>query len=246
MRRIVKAVLQRSGLFPFGRNLYRAVSPHHRTERRLRREFFAQLVKPGDLCFDIGANLGQTIEALLACGASVVALEPNSMCLPSLRYQFGRKTDVVIVSKAVGAAPGVAQLHFSGTASTASLRDDWPAGYDQTTPTEVTTVDQLIAAYGVPALLKVDVEGFETEVFRGLSRPISVIYFEVHRREFGAVGEILRRLSQIGTIEGVNAVSEDHGTWLLDSWLPADEFLSALPPSVLVCNAVVRMREPAP
>ena len=49
------------GLYAPARALYRAMSRGHREERRLRREFFAQLVSPGDLCFDIGANVGQAM-----------------------------------------------------------------------------------------------------------------------------------------------------------------------------------------
>ena len=244
MRRTVKAFLKRIGLLLLVRDLYRAISSHHRKERRLRREFFAQLVKPGDLCFDIGANLGQTIEALTACGASVVALEPNTLCLPTLQHKFGKTNNVVIVAKAVGSAAGIAQLHFNETAATASLRGDWYADNSQTASTEVVTLEQLIATYGVPSLLKVDVEGLETEVFRGLARPISTIYFELHARDLASAADVLAHLSQLGTVKGVNAISEDHGTWLLDSWVPAEQFIPSLPPSMTCCNAIVRMVDP--
>jgi FkbM family methyltransferase len=43
---------------------------------------------------------------------------------------------------------------------------------------ETTTLDSLISEYGVPHYLKVDVEGFETSVFRGLHTAISYLSFE--------------------------------------------------------------------
>ena len=217
------------------------MSPSHREERRLRRQFFGMLIRPGDLCFDIGANVGQSIEAFLACGASVVALEPNPHCLHTLRYQFGRKERVTLIDKAVGASPGSAQLHFSGTAATASLRGDWNVHDDQIVAVDVTTLADLMASHGTPQLLKVDVEGYEVEVFAGLDQFVPIIYFEMHARDVPAVAKILARLAELGSVESVNAVSEDHGSWLFDRWLSSDEFLAALSPPPLVANVVVRM-----
>lgn len=241
MKDAVKSLLHRFGLYAPARAAYRAISSQHREERRLRRDFFAQLVTAGDLCFDIGANVGQTIEALRACGATVVALEPNPHCMPALRHQFGGDDQVTLVAKAVGSAPGRAELHFSGSAATASLRGDWNRQDDQTLEVEVVTLEQLMAVHGAPRLLKVDVEGFELEVFRGLGRPVPVIYFEMHAREIAVVGRILDHLRTLGRIEGVNVVSEDHSTWLWPQWCAGDEVMRRLASPPEVANVVVRM-----
>jgi hypothetical protein len=42
----------------------------------------------------------------------------------------------------------------------------------------VTTLDALIARFGVPAFVKIDVEGFELAVLEGLSRPVQALSFE--------------------------------------------------------------------
>ena len=233
-----KKWLHQSGLFPTVRGLFRAMSPNHRLERRLRQQFFSQFLRPGDLCFDIGANLGQSVEAFLASGASVVALEPNPQCMPTLKHMFGRNDKVTIINKAVGSTPGTAKLHFSGTAATASLRETWNPLDDQT----VVTLAELIDELGSPKLLKVDVEGYEVEVFKGLDRQVPLIYFEMFTEDMDAVSTILARLEGIGTVEGVNAVSEDHSTWLLDSWVSCEQFLTSLPPQTVTANVCVRMR----
>jgi hypothetical protein len=42
----------------------------------------------------------------------------------------------------------------------------------------VTTLDAMIARHGEPRFCKIDVEGFEDQVLRGLSRPLAVLSFE--------------------------------------------------------------------
>jgi hypothetical protein len=40
-------------------------------------QIYAPFIRPGDLCFDIGAHLGDRIRAWSKLGARVVALEPH-------------------------------------------------------------------------------------------------------------------------------------------------------------------------
>jgi hypothetical protein len=42
----------------------------------------------------------------------------------------------------------------------------------------MTTLDALIRKYGVPHFIKIDVEGYELEVLKGLSSPVNYISFE--------------------------------------------------------------------
>ena len=44
--------------------------------RRLQR-FYAQFISPGDLCFHLGAHVGNRTRAMLRLGARVVAVEPS-------------------------------------------------------------------------------------------------------------------------------------------------------------------------
>jgi FkbM family methyltransferase len=224
----LKSRMKNSGLYPMARHWYRRVASSPREERSKLKNFYKELIKPGDLCFDIGANVGQTTEALLACGARVISVEPNPRCIPILKWQFGREKNVTLVPKAVGAKRGSAVLNWRGTESTASILSDWPFGNNESQTVELTSLDDLIAEYGHPKLCKVDVEGYETEVFNGLSQPIPIIDFEIHPDVLRWAREVLKRLSTIGNITAANIATAHHGGWIYPDWLGFEEFCRRL------------------
>ena len=239
----IKSITHKLGLYTFARSIYRKINPTHRKEKLINKLFYRQLVSPGDLCFDIGSNVGQTIEALLESNAFVVAVEPNLNCIPVLRYQFKSNTNVRIIQKAIGAAPGFAELNFNNTDSTASIRKDWPFANKNSMRVEVTTLDSLIAEFGQPKFIKVDVEGFELEVFKGLSQAIPIIYFEMHGNEIQQAKLILDRLAYVGKIIGVNAVDSENSAWLLNEWAKKDQFIEKIKSLAPIrANIVVKMK----
>jgi FkbM family methyltransferase len=236
----VKELLQRAHLYPWARHCYRLLHGPSRRDRRVTRDFYRQFVQPGDLCFDVGANVGQTTEALTTLKAKVIVVEPNPMCLPTLKWQFGNNRNVTIVEKALGAGPGSATLHFEGTASTASLRTDWPFEANSSRTVELTTLDALIAEFGKPKLCKVDVEGFEVEVFKGLNQPIPIVYFEMHKGELDRARTVLTKLGSLGASCTANVTTGGNDEWIYDQWLDLEELSQRLDEIPVLSNAVVR------
>jgi FkbM family methyltransferase len=151
---------------------------------------YARFVQPGDLVFDIGAHVGDRVASFRRLGARVVAAEPQPAVINVLRLLYGRSPNITIEPIAVGRAPGVIRILINPdnpTVSTASheivraARDapGWESQrWTRTICVPVTTLDSLIARHGMPAFIKIDVEGFECEVLAGLSLPVKTLSFE--------------------------------------------------------------------
>jgi FkbM family methyltransferase len=175
--------------------------------------FYAQFVRPGDLCFDIGAHVGNRLWALSKLGARVVALEPQPQCMRLLRRWYGHHPDIELIEQAVGAARGTRTLFVSErTPTVTTLSQNWITAvgatpgfagvrWDRSIPVCVNTLDELIARYGEPAFCKIDVEGTELDVLRGLSHPLKALSFEYIPAATDIAVACVDRLGELGPYE---------------------------------------------
>ena len=134
--------------------------------------FVMHYLRPGDVFADVGANVGAfTILAAGVAGARVVAFEPSpdTFAMLARNILLNNLQDRARPVHAV-AARAEGQVQFSvglgtenhvaaGTAEAGSIA------------VRATTLDKELAA-NPPNLLKVDVEGFETEVFAGATNTL--------------------------------------------------------------------------
>jgi FkbM family methyltransferase len=151
---------------------------------------YARFVKPGDLVFDVGAHVGDRVGAFRRLGARVVAVEPQPALVRVLTLLYGRDRAVTIEPVLIGRSDGSAELMINRanpTVSTASPAFVAAAagapGWENEIWSErlrlpMTTLDALIARHGIPAFIKIDVEGFEAEALAGLSTPVPALSFE--------------------------------------------------------------------
>lgn len=154
------------------------------------RRFYAPFVDAGDLCFDVGAHVGNRVRCWRSLGARVVALEPQPDFVRLLERFFDGDEAVTVVPQAVGRVAGEATLFASARTPTVStLSANWldrvgatdgfrGVAWREGPTVQVTTLDALIEKFGEPSFVKVDVEGLEPEVLGGLSRPLRGLSFE--------------------------------------------------------------------
>ena len=184
VKRFLKEILLRAGLY-YKVNSYRF---RHDQRNALQRAFYAGLIGKADLVFDVGANVGQRSELFSQLAAKVIAFEPQAECVRHLKSRFRFKQNVVIEHLALSETAGEAVIYESSAHTVSSMSPQYietvgkEVFADQTWSREVAiptaTLDQMIVRYGRPRFIKIDVEGFELNVLKGLSQTIPFISFE--------------------------------------------------------------------
>ena len=138
------------------------------------------------LAFDIGANRGDWTRAALTKGYEVVALEPGKI-FRELIKEFIYDPRVTPLRLAVSQTDyAVVEFYEADEDGLSTLNEDWltkdtlPYAGKPYTTTKCTTItlDTLARAYGTPDLVKIDVEGGEWSVFKGMSSYMGTIAFE--------------------------------------------------------------------
>jgi FkbM family methyltransferase len=206
---------------------------------------YRHFVQPGDLCFDVGAHVGNRIRSFLALGARrVVAVEPQPAMLSVLRTLYGRRQDVLIAPIGLADKPGKLTLNISLRTPTVSTFDSswieelgqdrrWDGiVWDGRQEIEVRTLDQLIEEHGEPAFCKIDVEGFEESVLLGLSRPLRSLSFEYLPAARQRALRCVDRLTGLGDYEFWTSPGESHTFAQRSPWKPHElrAFLESLSP----------------
>src|SRR5438105_4477975 len=80
-----------------------------RQERQAKQKmiaFYRQFIEPGDLCFDVGANIGNRTDIFLALGARVVCIEPQPSCVAILAKKYNNDSRVSIIPEGLAETQG--------------------------------------------------------------------------------------------------------------------------------------------
>lgn len=197
------------------------------------RHFYSKLLGSGDLCIDVGANIGDFTNAFLSCGARVIAVEPQPSCVRHLRTRFSGHSDIVIMENALGAVPGDGEIYMTGVHTVASMSRDWiervrKSGrfrdyqWDKRCAVKITTLDEVIQQYGTPKYIKIDVEGYELEVIKGLSLPVSLLSFEFTPEASESAIDCIIHLSGLGNVR-FNHTIDRYRALAMTEWMSATE-----------------------
>jgi FkbM family methyltransferase len=164
----------------------------------------AEVVRPGDTVWDVGANVGLfSFAAAVAAGPSgrVLALEADTDLAGLLRRSAAGNNGhapVEVLSAAVSGDLSIARFHVArrnrATSHLEGFGSAMAGGVRSTRLVPTVTLDWLAARFPLPDVLKVDVEGAEQTVLVGAARVLAhspTVICEVSAQNTTAVSDIL-------------------------------------------------------
>lgn len=182
-------------------------------EERFHDAMFSQ-IRAGDVVWDVGANVGlYTREFMQKVGpsGSVVAIEPSASNRSRLLYAVGQMPNVKLLAIALSSTEGFAAFVDGADELGATSHIAAAATGEASSTVALRTGDLLIAGGEAPKpnFIKIDTEGHELEVLRGLAATLKnpdlrAVCLEVHFGVLAASGraavpaEIERMLQQSG------------------------------------------------
>lgn len=217
IRKLGIDVLRLLKLYPKARAIQQKILAQSVYHRNKALSFYAQFITEGDLCFDIGAYSGSKTSIFLELGARVVCVEPQPVCAQKLQESFGNYDDVILVPEGVADKEGYAVLSICEVEPAVStMSEKWKTEmrfskdyeWNRALRVPVTTLDTLITKYGAPVFCKIDVEGFEKTVLRGLTQPVSFMSFEFTSELFDDIGECIDHLLSLGEVRSNCSMGE--------------------------------------
>jgi FkbM family methyltransferase len=151
-------------------------------------KIFNNIISQEDLVFDVGSNIGDKSEIFLNLGANVVGFEPQHECYFYANSRFQNNPKYKGENLAIDTKQGVSVMYIASYHSISSMSQKFIEeskkerfqGYNWDNQREIqtNTLDNMIEKYGTPVFIKIDIEGYELNALKGLTKPISIISVE--------------------------------------------------------------------
>jgi FkbM family methyltransferase len=184
-------------------------------------EALVRHLAPGDVVYDIGANLGffsLVAARLVGPEGRVFAFEPapNNAEAIARNAELNLLSNIVVVPRAVSSRAGTARLQVVDDQSWSKLEEFGEHPFtEQVLEVETVTVDELVGSGELPppGLVKIDVEGAELAALEGMGRTIEerrpVIVCELHGTSDRFAAAMAAHSYRVVNLEGPAPVDRD-------------------------------------
>ncbi len=234
----LKKILIRTGVYTWLKNLEKSMQNKAAEKQNHLNDiaFYKQIINENDLCIDVGANIGDKTNVFRTLGARVIAIEPQSKCIKILNKKYKADKAVTILNLGVSDCEGEMELSICDYANTIStMSDKWKnegrfsdtAEWNKTETVKVSTLDNILAKYGHPKYIKIDVEGFELNVLRGLNKPVNHISFEFTKEFLPETTQIFKHLEKLGKFS-VNVLLGVEGKFHFNSYVDYPDIITLI------------------
>lgn len=244
MSKVLKNALMKTPLYSLAKSVYRhTIKREYLVSRTGLENFYRPLISPGALVFDVGANHGDFSDAYLRLGAKVVAVEPHPGCAEELRALYGGNRNFNLLAAALGAQVGEVKLFLgeNGMDNVSTVSQDFiargknnpglaGARWSESVVVQQRVLEDVIRTFGVPDFCKIDVEGYEFEVIKGLSQPLPLLQFEYQPWAIEEAVACADYLSQLGMRRFNITLCKDRAEKpiLLPDWIDVDSMIGIL------------------
>jgi FkbM family methyltransferase len=206
-------------------------------------KLFEKVLPSGRLRFviDGGANVGHLTSYFASRSDKVIAIEPVPQNAEELRGRFRGNQRIVILERILDCEKGQKELFISDDKdhTVSTVNEGWSEWWKQQTGLQkiqyqekrfvpTVTLPELFEQYGVPDLLKLDIEGNEWRALSLLQHPVKVISFETHLPDF--MDDTIKIIQHLyGLSDGIvfNASINDEDL-ALPGFIPPPEFVAWL------------------
>lgn len=186
--------------------------------------------------YDIGANIGKftevNIDKYINCEFIVVEANPN--LIPVLEKKFESIKNIKILNLCVSDSDGFVDFYISeaDTISTASkewINESRFNNFKYNSPIKVKSVsiDSMMIEYGESDYTKIDVEGYEYTIIKGIEKYIGLISFEWAEEMILDIKNSLFHLNSIGYKEFYITYNDDY-KFIPDFYISYNDIISEL------------------
>ena len=132
------------------------------------------IVKDNFLIFDVGANIGQyalLFSSMLGKNGKVISFEPNHEAFKRLQNNILNNNidNVSIVNKGIGSSDTSSHMYVDSVSGGRKSKLSKNKNSDSGVIVEIESLETAINKYGMPDLIKIDTEGYEYEILKGIN-----------------------------------------------------------------------------